>query len=55
MVGSLGAALIRGGIASALGLLGGLGVARALGGLVGAAGCGIPLAGMERISDLEQA
>ena len=42
-----GEALILGLVASALGLLGGLGFARALGGLFGAAGFGIPLAGME--------
>lgn len=42
-----GEAMILGLTASALGLLGGLGFARALGGLFDAAGFGIPLAGME--------
>jgi putative ABC transport system permease protein len=42
-----GEALILGVTASVLGLLGGLGFARALGGLFDAAGFGIPLAGME--------
>ena len=42
-----GEALILGLIASALGLLGGLGFAKLLGALFDAAGFGIPLAGME--------
>jgi putative ABC transport system permease protein len=42
-----GEALILGLAASALGLLGGLGFAKLLGGLFDAAGFGIPLAGME--------
>jgi putative ABC transport system permease protein len=42
-----GEALVLGATASALGLLGGLGFAKLLGGLFDAAGFGIPLAGME--------